>query len=210
LTVARAKRSAVPRGNQDKVDVQTAEANALTQEFLDREASGLDPIPGWRTGERPTIPWVRGDKETWILTLIADCERYFRETGNASFILAAYDVSAYLPDRAIHKDVLAWVHIGLHLVVRQLLAGNNPLTGQRGKRSLLRQAQKRLRDSALALKVWNRLPIERGDETWAIAHFAAAEELSITVVGDAWRLLKTAATNLDSIRHFGELPNSAK
>jgi len=189
--VARARRSA-DRRKQDEAELaaQTAQANEQMQAFLDREARGLDPITGAPATGGPAVPWIRGDRETWILTLIADFERHFRETGNASFILAAYDVSAYLPDRAVHKDVLAWVDIGLYLLVRQLLAGNNPLTAQRGERSLLRQAQKRLRDSALALKVWNRLPIERGDETWSIAHVAAAEELSITVVGDAWRDFK--------------------
>jgi hypothetical protein len=193
--VTRARKSRDKR--EAELAAQTAEANAQMQKFLDLEAHGLYPlldfdgnIVGVPAAGGPAVPWLRGNKETWIVTLIADHERHFRETGNGYFILAAFDASAYLPDRAAHKELLAWVDIGLHLLVRRLLAGGNPLAPKRGERSLLRQAQKRLRDSALALKVWNRLPIDRGDETWAIAHVAAAEELSITVVGDAWRDFK--------------------
>jgi len=190
LTVARAKRSAVPRGKQDKVEAQTAEANALTQEFLDREASGLDPIPGWGTAERLAIPWVRGDKETWILTLIADYKRHFAETGNPCFMLAAFSAADFLPDRATHAAALAWVDLGLRAFIKALLAGGNPFSVERGRRSLPAQARRRLRDDALALAVLNRLPIERDNETLAIAYVAQAEELSTTVVGDAWRDLK--------------------
>jgi hypothetical protein len=186
---ARAKRSAMPRGDQAEAG-QTVEVNAQMLAFLEREARGHDPVTGAPATRKPAIPWVRGNRETWILELIADYERHFTETRNPYFILAGFDVSAYLADRAVHRDVLAWVNIGLHLLVRQLLAGDNPLAAKRGERSLLRQAQKRLRDSALALKVRRRLPLERGNETLAIAHVATAEELGITVVGDAWRDFK--------------------
>jgi hypothetical protein len=77
---------------------------------------------------KPAIPWVRGNRETWILELIAEYQRHFQETGNRYFVLAAYEAATYLTDRAAHKLVLSWVDVGLGLIVRRLLAGvDNPL-----------------------------------------------------------------------------------
>jgi hypothetical protein len=169
---------------------EAAEANALMREFLDREARGLDPITGAAAAGGRAVPWVRGDKETWILTLIADYKRHFAETGNPCFMLAAFSAADFLPDRATHAAALAWVDLGLRAFIKALLAGGNPFSVERGRRSLPAQARRRLRDDALALAVLNRLPIERDNETLAIAYVAQAEKLSTTVVGDAWRDLK--------------------
>ena len=195
-----------------KQDEEAAEANTLMREFLDREARGLDPITGAAAAGGPAVPWVRGGKEIWILTLIAGYERHFGVTGNPCFILAAFRAADSLPDRATHAAALAWVDLGLRVVIKALLAGDNPFSGERGRRSLPAQARRRLRDDALALAVLNRLPIERDNETLAIAYVAQAEELSTTVVGDAWRDLKERRRQraLDSVRHFAEIGISAK
>src|SRR5262249_42067911 len=95
----------------------------------------------------------------------------------------------FLPDRAAHKS-LAWVEIGLLLIVRRFLAGGNPLAVKRGTRSLPVQARKILRDRALGRAVLKQLPIERENETLAIERVAETEGLAITVVGDAWRDFK--------------------
>jgi hypothetical protein len=177
-----------------KVEAQTEQHNELMQAHIDRQARGLDPITGEPAMGKPAIPWVRGNRETWILELIAEYQRHFQETGNRYFVLAAYDAATYLTDRAAHKLVLSWVDVGLGLIVRRLLAGvDNPLRDsplKRGERSLYEQAKKKLRDGALAIKVLNRLPVERGNETLAIKQVAIAEQLSPTVVGDAWREFK--------------------
>jgi hypothetical protein len=76
------------------------------------------------------------------------------------------------------------------LIVKSFLAGDNPLSVGRGQRSLREQAQKILRDGAIALKVLNKLPIERDNETLAIQSVAEVENLSPTTVGDAWREFK--------------------
>ena len=189
MTVARVRRS--PKRDEERrrhaeLEEQAAEHNVLMQAFLDREARGLDPITGEPACRKAAIPWVRGDRETWILELIADYERHFSETGNPYFVLAAYDAALSLSDRL----ALAWVDIGLTLIVKRLLAGDNPFGVGRGKRPLHERARNILRDGGLALSVVNRLPFERDKETLAVAHVAAAEKLSITVVGDAWRDFK--------------------
>jgi hypothetical protein len=189
LTMARSKRST----KRDEVrpaaiEAQIAEDNARMQAFVDREARGEDPITGEPATRRPTVPWVSGNREDWILELIADYERHLQTTGNCYFILAAYDASIYLPDRAAHD--LAWVDAGLALIVKRLLAGDNLFGIGRGERPLHERARKILRDGELGLRVMNRLPFERGNETLAVAHVAGAEKLSITVVGNAWRDLK--------------------
>jgi hypothetical protein len=161
--------------------------------FLELQDRGIDPITGKPAGPGPVVPWVRGDRNTWIIELTADFERHFQETGNGYFVLAAYDAATYLSDRAAYSDSLAWIDVGLSLIIKRLLAGAaNPFGDpvKRGERSLLEQARKRRRDSALALAVLRHLPIVRGSETQAVADVAAAEGFGGTVVGDAWRDFK--------------------
>jgi hypothetical protein len=189
MTMARKKGTASAARDSD-LKAQAAEDNKQMLKFLDLEARGLDPLTGQRAAREPAVPWIRGDRETWILELVADYERHFQKTGNPYFILAAYDASGYLPNRAIHKVALTWVDVGLALIVKSFLAGDNPLGVGRGHRSLREQTHKILRDGAIALKVLNQLPIERDNETLAIQSVAEAEKLSPTTIGNAWRELK--------------------
>jgi hypothetical protein len=74
-----------------KVEARTEQHNELMQAHIDRQARGLDPITGEPAMGKPAIPWVRGNRETWILELIAEYQRHFQEIGNRYFVLAAYD-----------------------------------------------------------------------------------------------------------------------
>jgi hypothetical protein len=183
-----------PKQHEAELDTETEEANAQMRDFLDLQARGIDPFSGEPAAGGPAVPWVHGDRQTWvILALIADYECHFQRTGNGYFVLAAYDAATYLPDRAAHSASLAWVHAGLSLIVRRLLAGLEDPFGpspKRGARSLYMQAKKILRDAALALAVVNQLPAERYNETLAIERVAERQKCSVTLVGNAWRKLE--------------------
>jgi len=162
---------------------QAAEANALMREFLNREASGLDAITGETVTGGPTIPWVRGNQETWVLELIAGYGRHFQKSANAWFVLQAYDASMYLRDRATHKDAVAWVDVGIYSIVKQLLAGRDPLP----KRT--RQAmRKTLREGALCLAVITRMPPNPApkETSNAVNDAAKAHGVSEATVWNAW------------------------
>ena len=166
----------MPR-NRDEAELakQTAQANQETQAFLDREARGLDPITGAPATGRPAVPWMRGNRETWILALIADYERHFQKTANAWFVLAAYDASSYLCDRVVQKDAMIWIDIGIRGIVRQLLAGGNPLP-KRARQAM----RKTLQDGALCLTVITCLPSTPGrkETSNAVSNAAKAHGVS--------------------------------
>jgi hypothetical protein len=202
--MARAKRLTKPdEATLAARAAQVAEDNVRVQAFLDRESRGEDPITGAPARRKSTMPWIPGDRQTWIIALIADYERHFQETGNVLFIWAARDASRYLRDSSTHS--FAWIDHYLDLINKRLLAGvaepphdANAFIAEalglksrgRGERSSFSDAQRAIRDGGLALAVMNRLSIERGKEYRAIRHVAAAEGVGITMVGDAWRALK--------------------
>jgi hypothetical protein len=170
------------------LEAEITEDNAQMQAFLDLEARGVDPITGEPALRKPTMPWISGNREAWILQWIAELEGHFRATGNGYFVLAAYDAAHYLRDRPAGR--LEWIDADLAVIIKCFLRGDNPLRTNRGNRSIIAQALKILRDGQMAVAVLNQLPRVCGSETQAIADIAAAEKRSITVVGDAWREFK--------------------
>jgi hypothetical protein len=180
----------------DYNDQMRAEIDAERAENLD--------VPWWERS-----PW--GGKSTgyWLLKEIETFKHDYETTGNPVFAWAAFQVAAHLPKEAELRQEAAWQWIKDYLNVsaerlmtsitnppatdvnNQIAAcfGFDPNPG-RGRGSPFSGAAKRIRDRKLALKVEQRLSIERFKETLAIEYVAENNGCGKSVVREAWATYK--------------------